>query len=267
MERWAANTLRILGIVLTSIVVVCGCLFLLLLSQCAASGGFGGNRNPSAATNYMFGAILLGVAGIAFIAWLSRSIYRSGRFSRPAQPASEQAPVKAQPSLRHLSAASQRAIDLLTWALAAQIGIAALTFVYTAIQFRQMPTMRHSRLSAFLIASIFFAAPYALLIYFLRRRLSRAVLSFAIGVPAASLISVLVISVPLISVYTRNPVNLAMLLIPVVVDVVIIVLAWQAEKQTGLLSPASSLLTTVVVSFVYFYAVHFIFQLVYRFVR
>jgi len=42
MERWASNTLRVLGIIVTSILMLVGSLFLLLLSLCSWGGGLEG---------------------------------------------------------------------------------------------------------------------------------------------------------------------------------------------------------------------------------
>ncbi len=46
MERWAANTLRTLGIILMAGFVLITSLILLMFSMCAAQGDFGGNKHP-----------------------------------------------------------------------------------------------------------------------------------------------------------------------------------------------------------------------------
>ena len=46
MDRWAANTLRTIGIILTAGFVLVTSLLLALLSMCAKQGDFGGNRHP-----------------------------------------------------------------------------------------------------------------------------------------------------------------------------------------------------------------------------
>src|ERR1700722_10524844 len=77
MERWAANTLRTLGIILTSGFVLVTSLLLLLLSMCAAQGGFGGTKHPEQTVPYLAAAVAVLVAGIWFIVWLARGIFRS----------------------------------------------------------------------------------------------------------------------------------------------------------------------------------------------
>src|SRR5258708_4367580 len=77
MERWAANTLRTLGIILTANVVLVGSLFLVLLSMCAAGGGFGGAKHSEQVVPYLVGAGLVLVLGIFVIVRLARGIFRS----------------------------------------------------------------------------------------------------------------------------------------------------------------------------------------------
>ena len=57
MERWAANTLRTLGIILTAGFVLLTSLFLLLLSLCAAGGGLSGIKHPEQVVPYSAAAV------------------------------------------------------------------------------------------------------------------------------------------------------------------------------------------------------------------
>ncbi len=265
MERWAANTLRLVGIILTSITVICGSLLLILLGQCASQGGFGGSRNPDAAMGYFLGAAVLGIGGIAFIAWLARGIRRSAVVGESVPTASEvpSPNADASGSMRHFSPASQRAIDFLSWSIVAQIVVSVLSTLYSALAYRQMPYMSHF-VRASVISFVLFVLPFVVLLYCVRCKLSRAVLGFALGIPIASIMLVLINTLPLITLYMRNPVTLVMLIVPVAIDIAMIILAYQAEQQTGLILPASSLLTTVAVSFVYFYSVHLITRFIFR---
>jgi ABC-type dipeptide/oligopeptide/nickel transport system permease subunit len=79
MERWAANMLRTVGMVLTSLVTVLGSLFLLLLAMCAQSGGYGGGRHPEQFVPYLAAAVAVLVIGVFIIARLARGVYRSMR--------------------------------------------------------------------------------------------------------------------------------------------------------------------------------------------
>lgn len=264
MERWAANTLRILGIILTSIVVICGCLLLILLGQCASQGGYGGSRNPTAATNYFLGAALVAIAGIAFIAWLARGIHRSGQLRLPVAGLTSASPTAPG----SLSSEGQRAVDLLFWCFLAQIAVRALTLVYSILLYQRMPRMPHSYVIATVVSSVLYALPYVVLLYFLRQRISRAVLGFALGFPSASIVLIMITSLPLITNYVHNLANAPMFILPIAIDVATVTVAYQAQRQTGLVLPVSSLLTAVVASFASFYSLHLIVQFVYRnFVR
>src|SRR5579864_3071772 len=83
MERWAANTLRTLGIILTAGFVLITSLFLLLLSFCAAQGGIAGYKHPDQAVAYLAAAVAVIVLGIWLIAWLARGILRSSAMAEP----------------------------------------------------------------------------------------------------------------------------------------------------------------------------------------
>src|SRR5579864_5888744 len=128
MERWAANTLRTLGIILTAGFVLITSLFLLLLSMCAAQGDFGGNKHPEQVVPYLAAAVAVVVLGIWFIAWLARGILRSSAVPEPlpAGPSTgmpTQAGSPAPTVSFHLSPLGRKAIDRLVFALIAQIAV------------------------------------------------------------------------------------------------------------------------------------------------
>lgn len=258
MERWAANALCIVGIILTLTLVVCGCLYFVFLSQWNAHGGFSGNRDTTAATNYMFGAVVLGFLGICFIAWLARGIY----VRQPVPLASTEADSSARTSFRHLPPAGQHALVRLAWCLGIRLAVSALDWVYTVLQFEQLsnelPRRYHSLVPFTVVASILYAAPYAVLIYLVRQHPSRTVLAFALALPAVSILQALLAIVPVMSGYTRNPVQLATLVIPPVINLVIILLGYQAAQRARLRASASSVFTAAVVSLVYFCSLYLI---------
>jgi hypothetical protein len=77
MDRFAANTLRTVGIILTAGFVVIVGLALVLLSMCAAAPGFGGGgSHPEKAAPFIAGAIATLIIGIWVIALLARGIHR-----------------------------------------------------------------------------------------------------------------------------------------------------------------------------------------------
>src|SRR6266851_10335129 len=73
MERWAASTLRILGIILTAVVTLIACLVLFLLSMCASNGSF--SRHPDKALPFIIGGLVVMVGGL----WLTIRLARGFR--------------------------------------------------------------------------------------------------------------------------------------------------------------------------------------------
>lgn len=264
LERWAANTLRVIGIILTSIVVVCGCLFLVLLSECAAHGGFSGSRDATAATNYMFGAVLLGIAGIAFIAWLGRGIARSSKLQPDSATSTPPASASMFESPGRLSPSGQSAMRLLVWAILGEIAVSVLTWIYSMVAFRQVTGRSQTFLLAVLATYVLYLLPYAILSYLLLTRVSRIALAFALAIPAASVLEVIVTKVGMTSVYLRSPVNLTILLISLAIDLAIAILAARAAERTGLRSTIWTLLAAGVAAFAYFYALHLVTPMLYR---
>ena len=260
MERWAANTLRTLGIILTCIVVVCGSLLLILLGQCASSGGYGGVRNPSAGASYFLGAALLGLAGVTLVAVLARDVHRSRQTAPNVAALPEASASTATPAL---SLEGRRAVERLFWCLAAQLALTALECIYSWLQNRQLPQMR-TYAPLFLISSILHAIPFAVLIGLVRKRISRIVLAFALGIPAAAILNTLVVILPMARLYLASPQSLGTIILPLILNVLLVVLAYQAALSTGLQSPASSILTSAVAAFVYFYVLHLALPFIYR---
>lgn len=83
VDRFASNTLRTLGIILTSIFVILGCLVLLLLALCfgiIANAGGSGHSDPQA-TTLAFGALVVAAVliavGVGIVTRLAKGIVRA----------------------------------------------------------------------------------------------------------------------------------------------------------------------------------------------
>src|SRR5579864_541463 len=146
MERWAANTLRTLGIILTAGFVLITSLFLLLLSLCAAQGGIAGYKHPDQAVAYLAAAVAMIVLGIWLIAWLARGILRSSAMAEPlavGSPADVLPPTQAispAPSVPlHLSPLGRKSIDRLVFALIAQIAVSAGAWIFGQLHYWSRP--------------------------------------------------------------------------------------------------------------------------------
>ena len=91
MDSFASNTLRTLGIVITSIFVILGCLLLLLLALCfgiLANAGGSGHSDPQAST-LAFGALVVAVLlialGVSIVTRLAKGMARA-KAAQPSVP-------------------------------------------------------------------------------------------------------------------------------------------------------------------------------------
>ena len=154
MERWAANTLRTLAIILMAGLVLVVSLFLVLLSMCAAGGGVGAGNHPAQAMPFLVGAGLVMILGVFTIARLARGIFRSAKVGEGAATAaddgvtlrasgstlSKTAAETAVAVPLHLSPLGRQALDRLVFAVGAQIGLSAIVWVFNTLHFWRTPT-------------------------------------------------------------------------------------------------------------------------------
>jgi hypothetical protein len=271
MERWAANTLRTLGIILTAGFVIITSLLLALLSLCAAQGGIGGTKHPEQVVPYAVGAVLVLIGGIVLIIKLARGISLSHDMPLPAAPTALPTVVDAdQPSVPlhlHLSPRGRTAIDRLVLALAAQIVISAIGWIVGQLNFWTAPTgfARHNWTLMLLAPFVLYHIPYALLIYGLLKRPDRLAFTYSIAVPAV-LILQSVFSLAVVGYYyVHHPAGFALFVIPWAIHIVVLVLAYQAIQQVGLHPAPSSLIVAAVVTFLFFTVIHGLTPFIYRF--
>jgi hypothetical protein len=274
MERWAANTLRTLGIILTAGFVLVTSLILLLLSMCAAQGDFGGSKHPDQVVPYLIAAGLVVILGVLVIVRLARGINRSPAIAglTPASipagalPPSAPAPTRSAIPL-HLSPLSRQSITQLVLALAAQIVVSSAAWFFGQLHFWSRPRAfaPHNWTLLLLAPFVLFHVPYAILIYVLLKRPDRRAFTYAIAVPAVLILESL-FSVSLIGrYYVHQPMGFVLLLVPWLIHIVIIGLAYKAIQQTGLHPEPASLLVAALVAFAFFSLIHVVTPFLYRF--
>jgi hypothetical protein len=270
MERWAANTLRTLGIILTAGFVIVTCLFLALLSMCAAQPGMGGGSgNPQQAAGFAIAAVLVAILGIAFIAWLARGIVRSQAAAEPSEASSGSTfPTAPQSSVPfHLSPSGRQAVNRLAFALATQIVVSSIAWFWNQYHFwttpHSLPPHRWTLL--LLIPFLLYHVPYALLIYFLVKQPDRRTFACALAVPAILVLQALFSLSVLSMAYIHHPAGLALAYVPWLIHIVIIVLAYKAIQQTAIHPEPSSLIVVALAAFFYFSFIHVATPLLYRF--
>jgi hypothetical protein len=273
MERWAANTLRTLGIILTAGFVLITSLILLLFSMCAANGDFGGNKHPDQVVPYLIAAGTVLALGVWFIVWLARGIFRSKLVAEPAVagvptgiiPHSE--PTPSVPL--HLSPLGRKAIDRLVFALGAQIVLSALALIFNQLHFWSGPRifapfpLDHWVLMMF-GPFVLYHLPYAVLIYVLLKRPDRRAFAYSLAVPAVLIMQAL-LSLGYFSLFARqHPIAMIVLFVPWAIHIVILVFAYQAIQQVGLRPEPASLIVAAIVTFFFFSLIQVVTPFLYR---
>lgn len=270
MERWAANTLRTLGIILTSGFVLVSSALLLLLSMCAAQGDFGGSKHPEQVVPYLAAAVAVLVAGISFIVWLARGIFQSAsvpEMSRPGAGAIPPQSTDAKPPLPlHLSPLGRKAIDRLVLALGAQIVISAAAWFFNQLHFWTAPHAfaPHNWTLTLLATYILHQIPYAILIYLLLKRPSCVAFTCAIAIPSVLLLQSLFGLSMISAYYVHHPVGFLLFFIPWSLHIVILVLAYKAIQQVGTHPLPSSIIVAAIAAFVYFSLIQSVTVVLYR---
>ena len=271
MERWAANTLRTLGIILISGCVLLGCGVLLLFSMCAYSGDFGGHKHPEQGPLYIGAAAAVLALGVWAVAVLGRGISRSSETASqpPPSPSAPQVPLVSQGDHTvplHLSPAGRRATNHLIAAIAAQLVVSVVIWLLNQRVFWTYPAGFAPRgLVLYLTISYFlYQVPYVILIVALHRHPDRRAFTYSIALPAVLIIQTLFSSSLVGYYFIRHPIGIGLLGLPWILDILILVLAYKAIQQVGLHPKPSGLIVAAVVTFVYFSCIHVVTPFMYR---
>ncbi|HEY6373441.1 MAG TPA: hypothetical protein VIX37_22890 [Candidatus Sulfotelmatobacter sp.] len=270
MERWAANTLRTLGIILTAGFVVVTSLLVILLVICSgASSGASGQF-----VAFLASGIIFIVLGVIFIAWLSRRLYLSLAHLDPLLQGALSGNVLPQPETPatvplHLSPLGRKAIDRLVLALGAQIFLSAVALSFNQLHFWSGPRifapfpLRNWGLVLF-GPFVLYHLPYAVLIYVLLKRPDRRAFTYSLAVPAILIMQAL-LSLGYFGLFAGHPVAMIVLFVAWAIHIVILNLAYQAIQQVGLHPEPSSIMVAAAVTFVFFSLIHVITPFLYRF--
>ena len=271
MERWAANTLRTLGIILTAGFVLVTSLLVILMVICS---GASNGANSQFVAFIAIGIILI-VSGVIFIVWLSRRLYLSLAYLDPLQQSALSGNVLPQPETPaavplHLSPLGRKAIDRLVLALGAQILLSAVALTFNQLQFWSgprifapfpLPNWGLALFGPFMLYHL----PYATLIYVFLKSPDRRAFTYSLAVPAILIMQAL-LSLGYFSLFAgQHPVTMIVLFIPWATHIVILVLAYQAIQQVGLHPEPSSIFVAAVVTFAFFSLVHVFTPFLYRF--
>ena len=252
MERWAANTLRGLGILVTAILMILSCLSLLLLSLCTWE-----SPNHGQSVGFLVGAVFVLALGIFVIARLTR-----GLISNTGMPSSQAEPLEPGAPL-HVSPARAEALDHLSYAIGAAIGLGVLLWGLSLYRILIVPgggqsgafAHQQSWLIVAFVTIVLEYLPYIFVLLRLQRNPDRLALAFAMGIPAASILH-MVTSLPLMWRAFSYPQHLAQTLLPfvasLIMEIVIITLAWRANQRLGYRQEPVSLIVAAGAVYTYF---------------
>ena len=261
MTRRTANTLRVLGIIVTVLVTLAASGILLLISL--LSGLTESRRRPEAVP-FFVGAVLVLALGIWLIVWLVRRIMRSKRQAVTGLPGS--APVSAsaspmpQPSLADpvvVSREGQMAIDLVAFALGASLAWSFVSWFVNqrALSFSPGRDVQVNFLLIQIAVLILYNIPYAILLYSFLTKPVRWTFVCAVAVPAvpAALAVLNLYNAAIRSYfYSSNSRALLFLAVSFGIEIAILVLAWRAMRQNGIPPDPPALLAAALAAFVYF---------------
>jgi len=276
MDRFAANTLRTLGIIAVAICVILASGVLLLVGLCfAALSKMNGAHSDPTADLLVGGAILAAVVvlvgGIFAIAFLARGYLRDPqrpvdepprRLLPTSADISEQfkdlLPPRAQPReidvATHLSPASAISIQQLAAAIAAKITAEVILgivgwFGALGVPNAPFPVYR----LGFMAWGLAAIAPLLVRLYALARRPSRTAFAYALVIPSVHIFFGLFGHSAFLAFILRAGQVAAPLLtiIPWILDILILYLAWKTIRLTGLLPDPVRLIVAATVIFLY----------------
>jgi len=276
MDRFAANTFRTLGIIAVAVCVILASGVLLLLGLCfAAFSKMGtGHSNPGEdlfVGGFFLAALAVLIGGIFAIARLARGYQRD-----PARPP-QQAPLRLIPTsaefsaqfkellpsrtqtreidvASHLSPASSTAIQQLGAAIAAKVTAEVILGI---VGWRGALGSFHAPFPVYRLGFMAWGlaaiAPHLVLLYALARRPSRTAFSYALIIPSVHILFGLFGHSAFLAFILRAGQFAAPLLtiIPWIIDILILYLAWKAIRLTGLLPDPVRLIVAAVVIFLY----------------
>ncbi len=257
MTRGTANTLRVLGIIVSVLVTLAASGILLLISL--FSGLTESRRRPDAVP-FFVGAVLVLALGIWMIVWLVRGIMRSKRQpAAPGLPGSALASVSStpQPSLTDpvmVSREGQMAIDLVVFTLGASLAWSLISWFVNqrALSFSSGRDVQVNLLLIQIAILILHNIPFAILLYGFLTKPLRWTFVYAVAAPVALMLMTLYNASTSSYFYSNNSRALLFLVVSLGIEIAILVLAWRAMRQNGIQPDPPALLVASLVAFVYF---------------
>jgi hypothetical protein len=222
MERVAAQTLRVLGIVAISIVIIVAGLIFAMASLCGLwSSSSSADEGLKLGLGIGCPAILIG--GIFLIAKLAKAIGRSRREANAAIVAGAPAG-NAAPEVRDLAAEVEPLLHLRI-AVAARILLSAAMITYRHVQ--PNPYGRQFLIAA-VMGFVVYEAPNGFVLWRIRERLERFAVSLAVAYAAVSLLWTMW-NFTMYFRFVHNTQVLPTWLLPAAAEVAVIIIGWRAR--------------------------------------
>jgi hypothetical protein len=281
MERRANNSLRILGIIVTSILAIAGCLplgylafLIVMMGGLSSRSNFAHPRTADTFYATLLAMIALVTGGVLIIGRLYTGIVRDPRSMRPQPPLAVQRSEAPQPRVEPVrgpataaplrnSSPARNVIDRLVLALIAQIAVGAITLFQVATR----PFVPHNWSLMLLGPFILFQLPDVLLVYLLLKRPDRRAFTFLIAILAIPILDTLFNPMILVSyrqIYLNGSRGLLWLALSGLIYAAILILSYLAICRTGFRPKLSSVILTTVATFLYFFLVKEITPYLYR---
>jgi len=112
---------------------------------------------------------------------------------------------------------------------------------------------------------VLYHVPYAILIWALLKRPDGRTFTYSLAAPAMLILQSVFSLSAIAYYYVHQPTGVVLLVIPWLIDIVVLVLAYRAIQVVGLHPAPSSLIIAAVVMFVYFSFLHLLTPFIYRF--
>jgi hypothetical protein len=226
MDRVAAQTLRVLGIVAISIVIIVAALIFAIASICGLWSSTS-SGDQSAKLMIGLGCPLIFVGGIILIAKLAKGIARTRREARGELAIGGAAAAASIPALPRNLAAEEEPLLHLRIAVGARILLSAAILTYQHVQPGSAASMRPYLLAA-ILGVVMFEAPNAWILWRIREQLERFAVSLAIAYAAVGVLWT-GWNFTIYFRFVHNQHLLPIWLLPIAVDIAIIVTGWRAR--------------------------------------
>ena len=226
MDRVAAQTLRVLGIVAISIVIIVTALIFAIATMCGVWTS-SSSADEGLKVGLGIGCPVIFIGGIFLIAKLAKGIARSRREARGGAVASDVV-ADAVPQTRDFAAETEPLLHLRI-AVGARILLSAAMVTYRQVQPSPYGTnYGRELLIAAVLGFLIFEAPNGFVLWRIREKLDRFAVLLAVAYAAVSLLWTMW-NFTMYFRYMHGPQMLPIWLLPAAAEIAVVVVGWRAR--------------------------------------